>query len=111
MKKSIVFVAAALLLLFAFPVAVSAAGDTTVETSTATSQAGTTPGRAVKNTQHFLEWGVFGIAVGEFAGLMGRGLSQVLRDRRAAKVTVPTAQPERPLPLLLYAERVKDSVR
>lgn len=38
-------------------------------------------------TSHFLEWGVMAYAVGEFAGLIGMGISHIRKEKRAAKAT------------------------
>lgn len=36
-------------------------------------------------SSHMLEWGVFGIALGEFAGILGMGISKSRTKRSAAK--------------------------
>lgn len=111
MGVKIVFLIMAVVLVFAFPVVVSAAGaHETVAVSQAADAAGAQAANSsaagsgdVKVSAHMLEWGVFGIAVGEFAGILGRGLSQVLHDRRAARREAEAPRP-RGSQVLSYAE-------
>lgn len=39
---------------------------------------------------HMLEWGVFGIALGEFAGIIGMGVSKSRTKRKVAKKEAPS---------------------
>ena len=110
MRMKALFLIAAVVLVFAFPLAVSAAGtrhgDAAAErTAAGEPAAGSSAGGEsdAKLSAHMLEWGVFGIAVGEFAGILGRGLSQVLRDRRAARREAEAPRPQG-APVLFYAD-------
>ena len=111
MGVKVVFLIAAVVLVFAFPVVVSAAG---AQQKPAVSAQAAEPAAAqavnsaagsgdAKASAHMLEWGVFGIAVGEFAGILGRGLSQVLRDRRAARREAEAPRPHGPQ-VLFYTD-------
>ncbi len=112
MGVKVVFLIAAAVLVFAFPVVVSAAGAQ--HEPAAAAQAAEPAGAQAVNSSaagsgdakasaHMLEWGVFGIAVGEFAGILGRGLSQVLRDRRAARREAEAPRPQGPQ-VLFYTD-------
>ncbi len=67
----------------AITVGVGAAGDTT----------------QTKKGAHLLEWGVFGIALGEFAGILGMGISKgrakKVEKNRQALIAEAQPQPRR----------------
>ncbi len=83
---------AALTVLFAVPLATSAfAAEPDGAAEPATLAAQETQMLQDETSNHILEWGVFGIAAGEFAGLLGMGLRQVQRDKRRRKEEEKTA--------------------
>lgn len=53
----------------------------------------TTTSDTQTKSSHMLEWGVFGIALGEFAGILGMGMSKARVKRKVAQKQplVPTA--------------------
>lgn len=79
-----VLIAAVMVALLMIPIVGLAAGrDTGVQAGlplATASEAGARP-----KGSHMLEWGVFGIAVGEFAGILGMGMSKARVKRKVAK--------------------------
>lgn len=54
---------------------------------------------------HMLEWGVFGIALGEFAGILGMGMSKARTKRKVKKAEAEVLT--QPLPMAMKPEDKK----
>lgn len=92
-----------------FPLAYKAHAASPAAAPTTVTQAEDAAAQKARNSR-LLGWGVFGIAVGEVGGLIGRGLASVHQEKRKARRAAMAPVVPQPLAYELYRNKTGDIV-